>query len=156
MIHTQSEINRLKERLVDAQDGKLDELETEQLRRDVMAADPKLWEDHCWMLAESLDRGLIRELSSYGREEPPEDAVSRFLYRRASGKNSGSEIQELAVVWFRRYVLAAAMAFLLFFGGLHLWKGPAEPYTVAEELEDYMGWHLAEIPRLDHWLYDDF
>lgn len=148
-------IEQLRSRLIDAQDGLLGEKELQDLEKETKAHHPQLWEDHCWMLLQKSETGLINQFSGLHRQLPYEGAIKRFHQRRESEGGSKADLEFIVWSWFRRYVLSTGLILIVLFTSLQLWTTHDIPVDTREQMASFLGWEQEEIPELNHWLYDD-
>lgn len=148
-------IEQLRSRLIDAQDGLLNEKELQDLEKEAKAHHPQLWEDHRWMLSQKSETGLINQFSGLHRHQPHEGAIKRFHQRREAEGGSKADLEFLVWSWFRRYVLSAGLTLILLFTGLQLRTTPDPPADTREQMAQFLGWEQEILPELNHWLYDD-
>lgn len=148
-------IEQLRSRLIDAQDGLLDENELQDLEKEAKAHQPQLWEDHCWMVQQKPETGLINQLSSLHRQPPDKGAIKTFHQRREAQGGSKADLEFLVWSWFRRYVLSTGLVLIVLFTSLQLRTTQDMPADNREQMAQFLGWEQDLIPELNHWLYDD-
>lgn len=148
-------IEQLRSRLIDAQDGLLDENELQNLEKEVKAYHPQLWEDHCWMMRQKPETGLINQLSGLHRQLPDKGAIKRFHQRREVEGGSKADLEFLVWSWFRRYVLSTGLVLIVLFTSLQLWTIHDISADDREQMAQFLGLEQELIPELNHWLYDD-
>ena len=144
----------LRERLIDAQDGNVSGNEIEQLKKQVLAFDPKLWEDHQWMMRQS-DAGIPGLFAGLSEEAPAGDAIRRFHQRREASSGPESDLEYLVWRLFRRYVLSVGIVLIVLFTGLQMGSTGEATADTREMTTRYLGWDQQQNPELNHWLYDD-
>lgn len=147
-------IERLRQRLIDAQDGLLSQEELSRLEKEAVAQDPQLWKDHQWMMRQSGEGmpGLFAEMRE---EQPADDAIRRFHQRRTADGGVQADLEHLVWQLFRRYVLSVGIVLIVLFTGLQLGT-PDEPASDSrEQMTRYLGLEQQQAPELNHWLYDD-
>ncbi len=145
---------RLRERLVDARDGFLTGDELAQLERDVKAHDPRLWEDHLWMVKQA-QKGIFSRFSDLREEQPAEGAISRFHARRQAEGGTQADLEFLVWSWFRRYVLTVGILLIVLFTGLQMGSTEETAGDTRDQMARILGGEQESIPELNHWLYED-
>ncbi|TVQ72548.1 MAG: hypothetical protein EA363_04410 [Balneolaceae bacterium] len=145
---------QLREQLIDAQDGNLSRQEMEQLKKQVLAFDPKLWEDHQWMMRQSGD-GIPGLFEGLREEAPAGDAIRRFHQRREATGGSESDLEYLVWRLFRRYVLSVGIVLIVLFTGMQMGSTEDAAADSREQMTRYLGWEQQQAPELNHWLYED-
>ena len=144
----------IRERLIDAQDGNLSPHEMEQLKKQVQAFDPRLWEDHQWMMQRS-DTGITGLFEGLREETPADDAIRRFHQRREATGGSESDLEYVVWQLFRRYVLSVGIILIVLFTGLQMGSTDEAVADTREMTTHYLGWEQQQVPELNHWLYED-
>lgn len=145
---------QLREQLIDAQDGNLSRHEMEQLKKQVLAFDPKLWKDHQWMMQQSGD-GVSGLFEGLREEAPADDAIRRFHQRREETGGLESDLEYLVWRLFRRYVLSVGIILIVLFTGLQMGSTEEATADSRELTTRYLGWEQQQGPELNHWLYED-
>ncbi len=143
---------RLRERLIDAQDGLLAQDEMEQLRQEVQAHDPQLWNDHQWMIQQTGE-GLSGLFEGMREEMPADDAIRRFHQKRTAA--AGADLEFLVWRLFRRYVLAVGIVLIVLFTGIQMGTTDEAAADSREQMTRFLGWEQQQAPELNHWLYED-
>lgn len=145
---------RLRERLVDAQDGLLSREEMDRLEKEVRAHDPQLWEDHQWMmrLSSGTVSGLFAEMRA---EQPDSEAIRRFHQRREAEGGSQADLEHLVWQLFRRYVLTVGVVLIVLLTGLQMGASDDTAASSRDEMTRYLGMEQQQLPELNHWLYED-
>ncbi len=145
---------RLRERLIDAQDGLLSRDELERLEKEVRAHDPQLWKDHQWMMRQSGEGvpGLFAEMRA---EQPDGEAIRRFHQRREAEGGSQMALEHLVWQLFRRYVLTVGLVLIVLLTGLQMGSSEDVSASSRDEMTRYLGTEQQQMPELNHWLYED-
>ena len=145
----------LQGRLIDAQDGLLNDDELQQLKKDVMAHDASLWDDHLWMLRQRGKDGVLDYLQGLHTAEAEKAAISKFHRRREAEAGDEAALEQLVWSWFRRYVATAGMVLIVVLTGMEMSTSPASERFPDEQVEAFIGIQTDDMPELDHWLYED-
>jgi hypothetical protein len=145
---------RLRERLVDAQDGLLSREELERLEKEVRAQDPKLWRDHQWMMEQS-GLGVLGHFAELRAEQPAGDAIRRFHQRREAEGGSHAALEHLVWQLFRRYVLTVGVVLIVLLTGLQIGTTEDTSASSRDEMTRYLGLDQQQSTELNHWLYED-
>ncbi|MDG5766156.1 hypothetical protein QA596_01670 [Balneolales bacterium ANBcel1] len=152
---------KLKQALLDAREGQLNDDELERLRQEVMNHDPSLWDDYLWMMEQEKPGGLFNELSELHRDGPDDGAVSRFYRRLEAGQTAGADLEPVVWNWFRRYVLTTGILMILLLTGWQTIRPGVTQASAQQQLEQFMGWDQQlelshqDFPELNHWIYED-
>ncbi|MBP3191227.1 hypothetical protein [Natronogracilivirga saccharolytica] len=141
-------------RLIDAQDGLLQEDELRQLKKEVMAYDPSLWDDHLWMLEQKSEKGVFGQMQDLHAAEPGNADISRFHRRKEAETGDQFALEHLVWSWFRKYVITVGVLLIVVLTGIEM-TTTASDVSFEEQMESYFGVHDEEMSELNHWLYED-
>lgn len=154
-MNNRATIHRLKQKLIDAEDGKLHDEELRQLEEMVRSRYPALWEQHLWSMNQQKKQGIFEELAALHDVQPEEGAIRRFYAHYHTRLSAGSELEALVWSWFRRYVLTVGLVLVVLFSGLQLGNLESNEDSGHDQVEQFLGWDPEDLPELDHWLYAD-